>query len=341
MADEKPKCTAKCKGKKRKFLPHGRPVRKGLYPLRPGLQGFFLTCDAGRERQATNEALNLLETFYEELVHGKDLDAKSSTVPSKPLNKIIKFSDSDSSDEEDDATHVEEPAVSEENRKVEEEARPHDGEETKLSKIAEQGEQLPSKKQRLEVDNIEGVENDDKPIDELIEDELKELGDRNKRHFASLDSGCNGVVFIQMHKRVGDPSPVEIVQHMMTKLASTRKHMSRFILRVLPVELTCYASEQEIAKSIQPFIAQYFPNETPTPRKFAVLYEARANTGIERMSIINTVAKSVPQPHKVDLKNPDKSIVIQIVKTICLVGVVEKYRELSKYNLRELTSLKP
>lgn len=43
----------------------------------------------------------------------------------------------------------------------------------------------------------------------------------------SLDSGCNGVVFIQMHKRAGDPSPTEIVQHMMTNAASTKKHMSR------------------------------------------------------------------------------------------------------------------
>lgn len=32
------------------------------------------------------------------------------------------------------------------------------------------------------------------------------------------------------------------------------------------------------------------------------------------MSIINAVAKSVPQPHKVDLKNPDKTIIVQIVK---------------------------
>lgn len=48
--------------------------------------------------------------------------------------------------------------------------------------------------------------------------------------------------------------------------------------------------------------------------QFAVLYEARANTGIDRATIINTVAKSVPEPHKVDLKNPEKTIVVEIVK---------------------------
>lgn len=48
-----------------------------------------------------------------------------------------------------------------------------------------------------------------------------------------------------------------------------------------------------------------------------MLYEARANTGIERMKIINSVAKSVPAPHKVDLSNPDKTIIVEIVK-VCV-----------------------
>lgn len=119
-----------------------------------------------------------------------------------------------------------------------------------------------------------------------------------QRRFNSLDSGCNGVIFVQMRKRDGDPSPKDIVQHMVTSVASTRKHMSRFtgvgldllplfwwigdpiqkacieysvfhkmvlfrfLLRVLPVEVTCYASEDEITKAIKPLISQYFPVET-------------------------------------------------------------------------------
>ena len=35
------------------------------------------------------------------------------------------------------------------------------------------------------------------------------------------------------------------------------------------------------------------------------------------MKIINAVAKSVPTPYKVDLNNPDKNIVVQIVKVRC------------------------
>nr|CAD1840036.1 unnamed protein product [Ananas comosus var. bracteatus] len=356
------------KGKKRKYLPRGRPVRKGSHPLRPGVEGFFLTCDGGRERQATHEALNLLESFYEELVDGKDLNVKSMVSLSKPLNKKTIFKDSDSSSEEDETSTKEELDV--ENREEESNTMPskegeasgprqiakldaeepaEESEELQSKKqrleegSAEESEELQSKKQRLEEGlsscvNRESDEANDKSIGDLIDDELKELGDRKKRHFVSLDSGCNGVVFIQMHKRAGDPSPVDIVQRMMSSAASTRKHMSRFILRVLPAELTCYASEEEITKAIKPLVEQYFPSAATTPVKFAVLYEARSNTGIDRMKIINAVAKSIPPPHKVDLSNPDKTIVVEIVKTICLVGVVERYKELLKYNLRQLTA---
>ncbi|KAL6843013.1 hypothetical protein ACP4OV_027326 [Aristida adscensionis] len=390
---------AKGGGRKRKFLPHGRPVRKGAYPLRPGVQGFFITCDGGRERQATREALSLLDSFYDDLVDGKGSDEKSKSIPDKPLNKKIKFEDSDSSDVEDgddsgedagNGNDVEkgETAPSEKQQEVlgtsgivskdnaeqvdncnESKPKKQRVEDAPVSEETEQKEPTdnpkessdepresndepkePSDEPRESDDEPKEStdkpkESDDKPkesreknIDDLIDEDLKELGDRKKRLFASLDSGCNGCIFIQMHRRASDPGPVEIVQNMMSSAASTRKHMSRFILRVLPAEVTCYASEEEITKAISPLVEKYFPKECPSGHKFAVLYEARSNTGIDRMKIINAVAKSVPQPHKVDLSNPDKTIVVQIAKTICLIGVVERYKELAKFNLRQLTS---
>ncbi|KAK1295567.1 Protein FAR1-RELATED SEQUENCE 4 [Acorus calamus] len=162
-----------------------------------------------------------------------------------------------------------------------------------------------------------------------------------KRLFLSLDPGCEGCIFIQMNRRTGDPTPSDIVQHMMSSAASIRKQMSRFILRILPVEVASYASEEEISNAIKPLVARHFPTEAPTPKKFAVLYEAHATTGIDRMAIINSVVMTVPEPHKLDHDNPDMTIIVQVVKTICLVGVVEKYKEHLKYNLRQLTSPEP
>ncbi|KAJ4978690.1 hypothetical protein NE237_009470 [Protea cynaroides] len=359
-----------CKKRKQRYRPHNKPVKKGTYPLFPGVQGFFITCDAGREKQASREAINVIDSFYEDLVQEEDSGSKCVPVPNKPLNKIIKFSDADSPSEEDDANDDEDGKLNcheddknHENQEDEnsdsgklgaadyenqqnEKSDYQKGDDANLENQPNETEETPVKKQRLQADASNCVKRvggkmEEKSIDKLIEDELKELKDRNKRNFVSLDSGCNGIIFVQMHEKDGGPGPKEIVQHMMTSAASTRKHMSRFILRVLPVEVTCYASEEEISKAIKPLIAKYFPAEAPTPQKFAVVYDARANTGIERMSIINSVAKSVPGLHKVDLNNPDKTIIVQVAKTICLIGVVEKYKELSKYNLRQLTLPKP
>ncbi|GAV65037.1 THUMP domain-containing protein [Cephalotus follicularis] len=360
--------------RKQRYLPYNKAVKKkGAYPIRAGVQGFFITCDGGRERQASHEAINVIDSFYEELVHGKDTGALHAGLLNNPVNRKITFSysddDDDDNDDDDDVGEEEEVGEHKSEEKKEEAAKSDtcreianhgvptsnnlnqtedntDGheEDGKIHEIqAIKAEEPPAKKQCVETGALaclvsENVE--EKAIDKLIEAELKELGDKNKRRFVNLDSGCNGVVFVQMRKRDGDPGPKDIVQHMMTSAAATRKHMSRFILRVLPVEVACYASEEEISRAIKPLVEQHFPVETQSPQKFAVLYEARANTGIERMKIINSVAKSVPGPHKVDLSNPDKSIIVQIVKTVCLIGIVEKYKELGKFNLRQLTSPK-
>ncbi|XP_010536109.1 PREDICTED: THUMP domain-containing protein 1 homolog [Tarenaya hassleriana] len=360
----------KSKKRRQRYLPQNKPVKKkGAYPLKPGVQGFFITCDGGREHQAAHEALNVIDSFFEELMNGKDSEVKPSGLTESASNKKITFSYSDEEDD-DDEDHDSDDGDEEETK---DEGKKEEGSESNKNGVAEERvaseksceekhavenvnnendedlgkqkneseEEPPVKKQCLETntsDDVKPEKTEEKSIDKLIEAELQELGDKTKRRFMKLDPGCNGLVFIQMRRRDGDPKPKEIVQHMMTSAAATRKHMSRFILRVLPMEVSCYASEDEISRAIKPLVEEYFPVETDSPRKFAVLYGARANTGIDRMKIINTVAKSVPAPHKVDLSSPDITVVVEIVKTVCLIGVVEKYKELAKYNLRQLTS---
>ncbi|XP_062082225.1 uncharacterized protein LOC133788685 isoform X2 [Humulus lupulus] len=376
-AENKPKSdfnnTSKFKKGRQRYLPHNPVKKKGSYPLRPGVQGFFITCDGGRERQASHEAIDVIDSFFEELVLGKDSGMQVGGLQGKSTNKKIKFTYSDSSSGETDDDEDEEKeekkkeiksATSTEGDKSNDKetseildhnktdaespeivkgAKPNNNKEVDESHVNE-AEVPPAKKQCLGTEVSKCVIPDKvevKSMDKLIEAELKELGDKSKRRFFHLDTGCNGVVFVQMRKREGDPGPKDIVQNIMTTAAAARKHMSRFILRILPVELACYASEEEISRAIVPIVEKYFPVETQTPQKFAVLYGARANTGVDRMKIIDAVAKSVPKPHKVDLNNPDKAFVVEIVKTVCLIGVIEKYKELAKYNLRQLTSSKP
>ena len=48
-------------------------------------------------------------------------------------------------------------------------------------------------------------------------------------------------------------------------------HFRRFLLRVLPVELSCYASEEEISRAMKPLVEQYFPANSEAPVKVFVL----------------------------------------------------------------------
>ncbi|KAG5632535.1 hypothetical protein H5410_004252 [Solanum commersonii] len=299
--DNQSKQKTKSNNKNRqRYRPNNKSVKKGAYPLRPGVQGFYITCDGGRERQASQEAVNVIDSFYEELVQGTNSNLGQVELSEKPVNKktVFKYSNSSSSDDdyEDGENGNDEDQTKEETLKIEQhqekigdeidslktgESGPENKDNTSTDDELIQGntknkEELEKYSKAAEAGNIVFGKTEEKSIDRLID---AELGDKSKRQ--------------------GDPNPKEIVQHMLSSLALTKKHVSRFILRVLPVE----RHSKEVCTAI---------------------YEARANTGINKMKIIDAVAKSVPSPHKVDLSNPEINIVVQIVKTVCLLGELLK-----------------
>ncbi|KAK1278666.1 hypothetical protein QJS04_geneDACA003681 [Acorus gramineus] len=151
-------------GKKRKHHHQfSKPMKKGRSPLRAGVEGFFITCDRGKERQTTDEALNLLYCFYEELLHG---DAAFPNVANEQTNGVIKFTDTDSSDHDNESPQKE--GVNFQNE-------------------ANDTEEAPLKKQHVDVEadepkcqNASHEKAEMKPIDELVEEKLKDIGDKNK-----------------------------------------------------------------------------------------------------------------------------------------------------------------
>ncbi|CAI5984470.1 unnamed protein product [Closterium sp. NIES-65] len=144
----------------------------------------------------------------------------------------------------------------------------------------------------------------------------------------------------------GRVSPCELAEAVLRHAKATQQSATRFTLRLLPVETTCYASQEEIASAIKPLIAAHFPlvgqsasdmsEAQPKGATFGIIFEKRANEGLERAGVIDTVAKLVPAPHKVDLRNPDKTIMLQVVKTICFISILTDFKALAKYNLRQL-----
>lgn len=152
--------------------------------------------------------------FFEELVLGNDSGQKQAELPRKPLNKKIKFSYSDSSgsdddgdddeheeDKEDDesASHIKDNTVNDDARAETLDSHKDDGTCPENQAVAESNgnkevdeshenraketEDPPAKKQCLETNVSESLipaKVEEKSIDKLIDDEIKELGDTNK-----------------------------------------------------------------------------------------------------------------------------------------------------------------
>lgn len=70
---------------------------------------------------------------------------------------------------------------------------------------------------------------------------------------------------------------------------------------------------------------------------FAVDFEHRSCDKLKRGEVVDVVAKAVPAPpHRVDLKAPEKTLVVQLVRNVCALGVVSEFRRLARMNLRKL-----
>eukprot|EP00850_Spirogloea_muscicola_P003646 SM000015S01146 [mRNA] locus=s15:20962:27044:+ [translate_table: standard] len=276
-----------------------------------GAEGFLVTCLGGKEHASAQEIANVLDEFYERLAEAPGAGAVARQQACVGVGAGGGVDDGGEEEEEEDQ---EEGADDCDGRNEEEAQQPRDGRETREAA----------------------------PVDiaTALESEMQGLRSLKQVRFARVETGCKGLVFVRMRRspdRAG-PGPSELAEAVARHTAETRVSKTRYSMRLMPAEATCYASPAEIAQAARPVIARHFPTgDSDKQQKFAVVYEARANDDVDRMAIIKEVASVVPKPHTVDLSNPDKTILIQVVKTSCTIGVVADFKGLGKYNLKQLT----
>jgi hypothetical protein len=81
-------------------------------------------------------------------------------------------------------------------------------------------------------------------------------------------------------------------------------------------------------------------NEEKLPT-FAVQYEHRSSSHLDRLAVINALVDGVPPGHTVNLSTPDITILASAVRGQVSLGVVPGYARLHKLNLRELACPSP
>ncbi|KAM9305529.1 THUMP domain-containing protein 1 [Gastrophryne carolinensis] len=187
-------------------------------------------------------------------------------------------------------------------------------------------------------DNASGnvEDDDDDDVEAALKkevDQIRTSTEKNLRRFQSMESGANNVVFI----RTQNVEPEKLVHYILKDLHTTKKKKTRVILRMLPVTGTCKAFPEDLKKYAHTFLQPWF--KAPNKGTFQIVFKARNNGHMNRDDVIKDLAgivSSLNPENKVDLSNPEYTIVVEIIKNVCCLSVVKDYTLFRKYNLQEV-----
>lgn len=166
-------------------------------------------------------------------------------------------------------------------------------------------------------------------VDFIRKDSQKSL--RHKR-FQVVETGASNCIFVKTNLT----SPEELTAAIIKDLFATRLQKTRHVLRLLPIMATCRANLPDIMEAAGKLFDKFFLKESST---FAVIFNKRFNNSVSRELIIKELADLIVLKNgnnKADLKNPSLCIIVEIIKGMCLLSIVENYFTYKKYNLNEI-----
>lgn len=159
--------------------------------------------------------------------------------------------------------------------------------------------------------------------------------DRKKR-FQEVHTGSPHILFIdtQLEK------PTELVNYILKDILNNKKACSRYLLRLLPIETVCHANCSEIVETFRKLCDRHFPSDASTT--FAIVFKKRynSNSKIIEEKIVDKLAELVHSrnpANKVDLQNAAKTILVEIIRGLCCLSVLDDYIFYRKYNLLEMS----
>lgn len=154
----------------------------------------------------------------------------------------------------------------------------------------------------------------------------------SSRRFQVVDTGVKNMIFISSTL----PDPLELVTKIVTELDTTKKQCTRFLLRLLPIEITCKAYMNDIKAKASALFEKYFSQE---PKTFSIVFNRRNNNNIKRNEIIEDLAEIILRKNpgnKADLKNPEIAVIVEVIRGLCLLSIAPNYYRFKKYNLLEI-----
>jgi tRNA(Ser,Leu) C12 N-acetylase TAN1 len=191
---------------------------------------------------------------------------------------------------------------------------------------------------------------------------VNELADEETRARASDVAAVSTVALQHPHhsdtiseEYVPTWDPVLVVDRLMQGIRDNRADSvsSRFILRMIPLQVTCQASLSDIQHTVRELLLRTTATNDrigmsssssvpsteqilPPPPTFAIVTKRRLCGHLERKRIIDTVAAQVIETcptWTVNLNQPDYTVAVEVCKTIAGISIVPGH---PRYNFAEL-----
>jgi len=169
-------------------------------------------------------------------------------------------------------------------------------------------------------------------IDDAAKNELESL--EKPRRFQVVESGVNNCLFIRT--QVEDPA--KLVYAILDDIEQKAIQRTKFLLRMLPVSITCKAYLADIIKATDTLITDFFAKEGNKYPTYAITFKHRNNNQMKREQLFPELIKlfeSKELPISADLKNPSVVFNVEVICSICCLSLMKDYYKYKRYNLLE------
>lgn len=119
----------------------------------------------------------------------------------------------------------------------------------------------------------------------------------------------------------------------------TGERKTRFILRLKPVSDTCKSFESDIKKALDSILEKFLSKEGNEELKYKVESKIRFNDNITSSHFIWYVRDSVSNiapKWTACILEPRVVISFYVLRNVCCISILDKYKEYKKYNLSEV-----
>ncbi|XP_065161890.1 THUMP domain-containing protein 1 [Atheta coriaria] len=166
----------------------------------------------------------------------------------------------------------------------------------------------------------------EKDIEDDLSSEIASL--KKEFRFNLMESGAKNLLFI----KTSVEDPVALATTIVKDVQEQNNPQTRFLVRLVPIQQTCKAFMEDITAASKLLLDTHLPSN----KTFSIVYNHRNNNNLNKEKVIQevaAVADSFKRDNKVNLKQPDVCIIIEVIKNIVFLSVVPDYVKYKKFNL--------